>query len=510
LNPNDRCASGGAHRPQIGSRIPAAFALLAMLALGACGKKGPPLAPLSLVPEAPSAVAAKRLGGSVYVQMVAPRKNANGPGVVALDHLDVFAVTVGPGFVMPPNRELLTPTYLVGRIDIKPPVDEDQAEPPSDETEKDTRPAAGDKVTFTEALTEKQLQSAPGLKAAPPPPAAAAAASAPGAPVPVPGAAAGTTTAPSAAGTSVPSAPPATASTPTAASPAPPTTAETPAPTTAAPQPPTAPGAATGSPTPPPAGAVSETVPVGVAPVATASTIPMRIYVIRGVTRKGRPGPASVRVSIPLVSLPPPPGNVTASYGEHAMFVSWLAPVADVGASPMTFNVYSTPSAPAQASQTAALAATPLPLNDAPLPGTAFEHPGMQPGVEQCFAVRTVQKVGDAVLESDASPSVCVTPRDTFPPAPPKGLAVVAMDGAVMNLIWDANTEPDMAGYLVLRGEAPGDTLQPLTPQPIKDTSYRDTTVKPGVRYVYAIVAIDRATPPNRSAPSARVEETAR
>jgi hypothetical protein len=67
-----------------------------------------------------------------------------------------------------------------------------------------------------------------------------------------------------------------------------------------------------------------------------------------------------------------------------------------------------------------------------------------------------------------------------------------------------------MAGYLVLRGEAPGDTLQPLTPQPIKDTSYRDTTVKPGVRYVYAIVAIDRATPPNRSAPSARVEETAR
>ena len=35
-------------------------------------------------------------------------------------------------------------------------------------------------------------------------------------------------------------------------------------------------------------------------------------------------------------------------------------------------------------------------------------------------------------------------------------------------------------------------------------------TVKPGVRYVYAIVAVDRAVPPNRSALSARVEETAR
>jgi len=30
------------------------------------------------------------------------------------------------------------------------------------------------------------------------------------------------------------------------------------------------------------------------------------------------------------------------------------------------------------------------------------------------------------------------------------------------------------------------------------------------VRYVYAVVAIDRATPPNRSAISNKVEETAR
>ena len=71
-----------------------------------------------------------------------------------------------------------------------------------------------------------------------------------------------------------------------------------------------------------------------------------------------------------------------------------------------------------------------------------------------------------------------------------------------MNLIWDANTESDLGGYLILRGEAPGDTLQPLTPQPIHDTSFRDTTVRPGVRYVYAIVAVDRATPPNRSQPA--------
>jgi hypothetical protein len=49
-----------------------------------------------------------------------------------------------------------------------------------------------------------------------------------------------------------------------------------------------------------------------------------------------------------------------------------------------------------------------------------------------------------------------------------------------------------------------------LTREPIKETTYRDTTARRGVRYVYAVVAVDRSTPPNRSAESNHVEETAR
>jgi len=78
----------------------------------------------------------------------------------------------------------------------------------------------------------------------------------------------------------------------------------------------------------------------------------------------------------------------------------------------------------------------------------------------------------------------------------------------VVNLIWDANTEPDLAGYVVLRGDAPGDTLQPLTREPIKETRYSDRTAKPGVRYTYAVVAVDTAG--NRSTVSNKVEEAAR
>jgi hypothetical protein len=75
-------------------------------------------------------------------------------------------------------------------------------------------------------------------------------------------------------------------------------------------------------------------------------------------------------------------------------------------------------------------------------------------------------------------------------------------------LIWDANSERDLAGYLVLRGEAPGDTLRPITTEPVVAATYRDETARPGTRYVYAIAAVDRAG--NTSEPSNRAEEIAR
>ena len=56
-------------------------------------------------------------------------------------------------------------------------------------------------------------------------------------------------------------------------------------------------------------------------------TVPVRVYVVRGVTKKGRPGPPSTRVTIPLVPAPPTPGTPSASFTERAVSVTWLAPV---------------------------------------------------------------------------------------------------------------------------------------------------------------------------------------
>jgi hypothetical protein len=120
-----------------------------------------------------------------------------------------------------------------------------------------------------------------------------------------------------------------------------------------------------------------------------------------------------------------------------------------------------------------------------------------------------VSASGGVTIEGALSAEACVTPADVFAPAAPARLDAVPTPGQI-SLIWEANAEKDLAGYLVLRGEAPDGALKPITPAPIRETSYRDETVMPGVRYIYAIVAVDSAQPPNVSPQSPRVEETAR
>src|SRR5215510_15976077 len=92
--------------------------LAASALVPACGKKAPPLAPLNMAPEAPRAVTARRLGDTVYLQMTVPDKSMTGRGAYSVDHIDVYAVTLGPGTVSPPNRDLLKPEHVIASIPV--------------------------------------------------------------------------------------------------------------------------------------------------------------------------------------------------------------------------------------------------------------------------------------------------------------------------------------------------------------------------------------------------------
>lgn len=107
----------------------------------------------------------------------------------------------------------------------------------------------------------------------------------------------------------------------------------------------------------------------------------------------------------------------------------------------------------------------------------------------------------------DPSPLVHVDVRDIFPPAQPTGLQAVSSGTSAetfIDLIWDANSEPDLAGYNVFRSEA-GSPPVKLNQQPVKTPAYRDTSVKRGHLYSYTVTAIDENR--NQSQPSQAATE---
>ena len=148
-------------------------------------------------------------------------------------------------------------------------------------------------------------------------------------------------------------------------------------------------------------------------------------------------------------------------------------------------------------------------LNMTPLTTPAYSARRVEFGLEHCYAVRTLDVVGGLDVRSGLSAQTCVTFVDTFLPAAPQGLRAVGSEGAV-SLIWQPNDEEDLIGYLVLRGLPPSETLQPLTPEPVPENTYRDATAEPGVRYIYAVRAVDTATPPNLSPLSDQAGDAAR
>ncbi|GEM_PF-907876 len=131
---------------------------------------------------------------------------------------------------------------------------------------------------------------------------------------------------------------------------------------------------------------------------------------------------------------------------------------------------------------------------------TRQETISYQPSVAGTYKLEVRSYSGSGAYFADICAGTAAA--DTVPPAAPTGLAVSVpvSNGRVLNLAWNANSEPDRAGYNVYRGTITGGPYAKANGSPVTAASYGDSGLTNGLTYFYVVTAVD--TSGNESARS--------
>lgn len=229
-------------------------------------------------------------------------------------------------------------------------------------------------------------------------------------------------------------------------------------------------------------------------------------YVVRTRVSKSQGSADSNPAAITLYPPPPPVRAPHAAVSQAAITLHWQPPEESATGKQMAallaYRVYRAEVAPGAGAEAArnpagAQLKTPLVLIGVTT-ALSYPDPHFEFGKTYLYIVRSVAGYETGAIEStDASPAV-VTPRDSFPPAPPKDLVVVlipAPPGGVLTLelSWAISPEPDVAGYNLYRSEQEGSRGQRQNLDLLITPTFRDMRVVAGRRYIYSVTAVDRA-----------------
>ena len=191
-------------------------------------------------------------------------------------------------------------------------------------------------------------------------------------------------------------------------------------------------------------------------------------------------------VNLPVVAPPDKPAEVHAEASAEGVRLTWRA-------RGDSFRIYR---------RTGGERFAPV----AHVPQASWTDSGAEFGKHYVYQVQTLVKLpNNSEAESDVSEEAGITPEDRFPPAVPAGLNAATAPNSI-ELSWEGDTEPDLAGYRVYRstGDGPFEKIGEMVATP----SYSDRAVEHGKTYRYAVSAIDKTG--NESARAGPVEATLR
>ena len=236
-------------------------------------------------------------------------------------------------------------------------------------------------------------------------------------------------------------------------------------------------------------------------------TEPARLrYAVRYVNAAGQSAAFSnFFLMEPVARVAAPPAITGKEYSETAITVMWEAPKVNIdGSTPVNllgYNVYRTTASKVEAGQ--------KPLNQDPIATTQYQDKTFKFGEKYTYMVRSVSLGAEGnPVESLDSNTFPLSQDDTYRPSPPERLSIGASPGK-LSLFWVANSEPDIAGYLIYRStdqSLPQNAWTLLTQAVYAKTTFTDENVESGKVYHYYLIAVDNAG--NKSLASEVVSET--
>jgi len=195
------------------------------------------------------------------------------------------------------------------------------------------------------------------------------------------------------------------------------------------------------------------------------------IFGVRAVAGNGKQSGWSNFVVVPVVTPPEKPGGIAPTVTQQGVRLTWQARGTD-------FRVFRKTDDGGYA-----------PVANVQMPewtDTATEF-----GKRYTYLVQTIVKLGNRrEAESELSDEASVVPSDIFPPAAPQGVQGSSAPNSI-ELNWERNTEEDLHGYRVYRGEGNG-AMEKIADVSVVP-SYSDRKVEHGRTYRYAVAAVDQA-----------------